>query len=225
MGPKVACRAPEYNVPYFFTDWAGRLFLLLIGPENTNFVEDLKIFLPVKFRWMLFSSFRGDVKNVLANQRLWHPSCFSIGPIEKHKLGRERWDLASCQVPLNTVQWFQMRIRKYLSQSEAGRPFCGRTMGSKVTCRPPEYNVPFFWRIGQGGYFGSAQNTETWKRTFRSCFLSSFVEFRTAVPNVSANQNPVGHLLFPIGKKPHKLCRGRWDLASCQVSLNYVQRF
>ena len=38
---------------------------------------------------------------------------------EKHKLGRERWDLASCQVSLNSVQRFQRRSQKCLSQSEA----------------------------------------------------------------------------------------------------------
>ena len=37
---------------------------------------------------------------------------------EKHKLGRRRWDLASCQVSLNSVQRFQRRSRKCLSQSE-----------------------------------------------------------------------------------------------------------
>ena len=37
---------------------------------------------------------------------------------EKHKLGRRRWDLASCQVSLNSVQGFQ-RSRKCPSQSEA----------------------------------------------------------------------------------------------------------
>ena len=35
-----------------------------------------------------------------------------------------------------------------------------------------------------------------------------------------------GHLVFPIGqKKKHNLGRRHWDLASCQVSLNFVQRF
>ena len=38
---------------------------------------------------------------------------------EKHKLGRRRWDLASCQVSLNSVQRFNRRSRKCLSQSEA----------------------------------------------------------------------------------------------------------
>ena len=37
----------------------------------------------------------------------------------KQKLGRGRWDLASCQVSLNSIEWFQRRSRKCLSQSEA----------------------------------------------------------------------------------------------------------
>ena len=38
---------------------------------------------------------------------------------KKHKLGRGCWDLSSCQVSLNSVQRFQRRSPKCLSQSEA----------------------------------------------------------------------------------------------------------
>ena len=82
-----------------------------IGPKNTNLVEDVKILLPVKFCWIPFSGFRGEVENVSANQRSGRPSYFSDRP-EKHKLGRGRWDLASCQVLLNSVQRVQRRSRK-----------------------------------------------------------------------------------------------------------------
>ena len=82
-----------------------------IGPKNTNLLEDVQILLPVKFHWIPFSGFRGEVENVSANQRPGRPSCFSDRP-EKHKLGRGRWDLASCQVSLNSVQWFQRRSQK-----------------------------------------------------------------------------------------------------------------
>ena len=58
-----------------------------IGPKNTNLVEDFKILLPVKFRIIQFSGFRGEVENVSANQRQGRPSSFSDRP-EKHKLGR-----------------------------------------------------------------------------------------------------------------------------------------
>ena len=88
-----------------------------IGPKNVNLVEDIEILLPVKFHWIPFSGFR-EVENVSANQRPGRPSCFSDRS-EKHKLGRGRWDLASCQVSLNSIQPFQRRSRKCLSQSEA----------------------------------------------------------------------------------------------------------
>ena len=89
-----------------------------IGPKNTNLVEGIEILLPVKFRWIPFSGFRGEVENVSTNQRPGRRSCFSDQP-EQHKLGRGRWDLAFCQVSLNSVQRFQRRSRKCLSQSEA----------------------------------------------------------------------------------------------------------
>ena len=58
-----------------------------ICPKNTNLLEDIEILLPVMFRRILFSEFRGEVKNVSANQRPGWPSCFSDRP-EKHKLSR-----------------------------------------------------------------------------------------------------------------------------------------
>ena len=60
-----------------------------IGSKNTNLVKDIKILLPVKFHQIPFSSFRGEVENVSANQKPGRLSCFSNRP-EKHKLGRGR---------------------------------------------------------------------------------------------------------------------------------------
>ena len=34
-----------------------------IGPKNTHLVEDIEIYLPVKFRQIPFSGFRGEVGN------------------------------------------------------------------------------------------------------------------------------------------------------------------
>ena len=42
-------------------DQGGHL-VFLIGPKNTNLVEDVNILLPVKFRYIPFSGFRGEVK-------------------------------------------------------------------------------------------------------------------------------------------------------------------
>ena len=62
-------------------------FYLLFGPKNTNLVEDVEILLPIKFRWIPFSSCRGKVEMYLSQQRPGRPSCFLDQP-EKHKLGR-----------------------------------------------------------------------------------------------------------------------------------------
>ena len=94
----------------------GGNFYSLFGPKNTNLVEDVKILLPVKFHWIPFSGFRGKVENVSANQRTGRLSCFSDKP-EKRKPGRGCWDLASCQVSLNSIQQFQRKSWKCLSKS------------------------------------------------------------------------------------------------------------
>ena len=60
----------------------GSHLVFLIGPKNTNLVEEVEIFLSVKFCWILFCGFRGEVENISANQRLGRPSWFffSIDP-------------------------------------------------------------------------------------------------------------------------------------------------
>ena len=117
-GPKGHISCTWVQSATFLRNQPRRTFCLLIGPKNTNLLEDVEILLPVKFSWIPFSGFRGEAKNVSANQRQGRPSCFSDRP-EKHKLGRGRWDLASCQVSLNSIKQFQRRSRKSLSQSEA----------------------------------------------------------------------------------------------------------
>ena len=54
--------------------------------------------------------------------------------------------------------------------------------------------------------------------------LIPFSGFRGEVGNVSANQRPVRLFSFSDWPDKHKLNRGHWDLAFCQVSLNAVQR-
>ena len=100
-----------------------------ISLKNTNLVEGVEILLPVKFSWIPFSGFRGEVENVSANQRPGRPSCFSDRP-EKHKLGRGRWDLPSCKVSSNSVHWFQRRSRKCekFTTTDDGRTTDGQRM-------------------------------------------------------------------------------------------------
>ena len=52
-----------------------------------------------------------------------------------------------------------------------------------------------------------------------------FSGFREEVENVSANQRPGQPSYFLDQPEKHKLGRGLWVFASCQVSLNSVQRF
>ena len=173
-----------------------------IGPKNTNLVEGVEILFPIKFCWIRFSGFRGELENFSANQRPGRPFCFSEMP-EKHKFGRGRWDLASCQVSLNSVQRFQRRSRKCLSQSEARDGHLVFPIGLKNTnlVEGVEILLPV------------------------KCRWIPFSRFRGEVEYVSANQRPRRPSCFSDRPEKHKLGRGLWDLASCQVSLNSVQRF
>ena len=180
----------------------GGHFVFPIGPKHTNLVENVEILLHVKFRWILFSDFRGEVENVSANHRLGRPSCFSDRP-KKHKLGRERWDLASCQFSAE----FHSAVLE--EKSKMSQPIRGQgshlvfPIGLKNTNLVEDVEillpVKFRWILFSG--------------------------FRGEVENVSANQRPGRPSCFSDRLEKHKLGRGHWDLASCHVSLNSVQRF
>ena len=128
-----------------------------------------------RFRLLGYYIIKCHSECVSTNQRPGRPSYFSDWP-EKHKLGRGRWDLASCQVSLNSVQ---RRSRKCLGQSE-------------------EWAAILFFR--------SAQKTQTWcvedaeillPVKFRWIPFSGFRE----VKNVSANQRPGQPFCFSDGPK------------------------
>ena len=90
--------------------WGGHL-VFPIGQKNTYLVEDIEILLLIKFPWIPFSGFKGEVK--MSQQiRGQGGHLFFFDRPEKHKLGKGCWDLASCQVSLNSDQWFQRRSRK-----------------------------------------------------------------------------------------------------------------
>ena len=234
-------RAPENNVPPFLRIGQGGNLVFPIGLKNTNLVEDVVILLPVKFRWIPFSGFRGEVENVSANQRPGRPSCFSDRP-EKHKPGRGRWDLASCQVSLNSVQWFQRRSRNVSANQRPGRPYCfsdrpekhklGRGRCDLASCQILLNSVQRFQRrswkcLSQSEaraailFFRSAQKHKLgrgrWDLASCQVSLNSVQWFQRRSRNVSANQRPGRPYCFSDRPEKHKLGRGRWDLASCQV--------
>ena len=181
---------------------------------QTWWLEDVDILLPVKFRWIPFSSLRGEVQNVSANQRPERPSCFSDRP-EKHELSRGRWDVGS-KVSLYSIQQFQRRSRKCFSQSEARAA------------------ILFFFSIGPKNTNLVARGR--WYLASCQVSLDSVQRFQRRSPKClsQGNQRPGQPSCFSDQskkkKKPHthtqtqKLGRGRWDLASCQFSLNFLQR-
>ena len=161
-----------------------------------------KILLPVKFRWLLFSGFRGEVENVSANQRPGRPTCFS-DQFEKHKLGRGRWDLASWQVSLNSVQRFRRSSRKCLNQSEARAAILFVPIGPKNTNLVEDIEILL---------------------AIKFCWIL-FSGFRGEVENVPANQRPGRPSCFSDRPEKDKLGRGCWVFVSGQVSLNSVKQF
>ena len=149
----------------------GGHFVFPIGPKNTNLVEGVEILLPIKFQWIPFSSFRWKVENVSANQRPGWPFCFSDRP-EKQKLGRGRWDLASCQV---FVEFRSVVSEEKSKMSQPirrlGRPFC-------FSYRPEKH------KLGRGRWdLASCQvslNSDHWfQRRSRKCLSQS--EARAAI--------------------------------------------
>ena len=98
----------------------GSHLVFTTGPKNTNLVENIEILLPVKFRWITFSGFRGKIENVSANQKPRRPSCFS-DMTGKHKLGRGRWDLAPCQIKFSR---FREDVENVSANQRPGQPSC-----------------------------------------------------------------------------------------------------
>ena len=94
-----------------------------IGPKNTNLVEGIKILLPVKFRWILFSSFRGEVENVSANQSLGRPSCFSDRP-ENTNLVKDIEILLPVKFRRIPFSGFRGEVENVSANQRPGRPSC-----------------------------------------------------------------------------------------------------
>ena len=96
-----------------------------IGPKNTILVEDIVILLPAKFRWIPFSSFRGEVENVSANQRPGRPFWFFF------PIGRKNTNLAEdveIVLPIK-FRWilfsgYREEVENVSANQMPGRPFC-----------------------------------------------------------------------------------------------------
>ena len=172
-----------------------------IGLKNTNLEEDVVILFPVMFRWIPFSSFSGEVENVSANQRPGRPPCFSDQP-EKHKLVEGVVILLPVKFRWIPFSGFRGEVQNVSANQRQGRPSCFSNRPEKHKLGRRIVNlltVMFRW--------------------------IPFSGFRGEVENVSANQRQVRRSCFPHRPEKQKLGRERCNLASCQVSLNSVQRF
>ena len=103
-GPKGHISCTRVQCADFFGESARTAIFVYWLAKNTNLVEDIEILLLVNFRWILFSSFMGEVKNVSAKQRPGRLSCFSAQPITRGPKGH-------CRSPENNE-----RIKKLTSE-------------------------------------------------------------------------------------------------------------
>ena len=158
-------------------------------PDKQNLVEDNEILLLVKFRWIPFNGFR-EVENVSANQRQGGDLVFPIG-LKKHKIDGKRWDLVSCQISLNSVKQFQKRMRKGLSQSEAGRSSC------------------FFDRPDKRKF-----DMRQWDHASCQVSLNFVQRFQWRRWKCLSQSDARAVIFFSRSVRKHKLDRERWDLAS-----------
>ena len=178
----------------------GGHFVFQIGPKNPNLVENVEILLPIKFRWIPFSVFRGEIKNASANQRPGLPSCFSDWP-KNHKFGRGCWDLASCQ------SFVEFRLAVSEEKWKISQPIRGQgghlvfPIGPKNTnlvedieimlpVKFPWISFGSFWEVknvsanqrpGRPSCFPIGPKNTNFVEGVGNCFLSSFVEFPSAV--------------------------------------------
>ena len=191
----------------------------LIGPKNRNLVEGIEILLPVKFRWILFSGFREEVENTKVYAR------------RKTDGRTTRYDNSSLEplalLSLKSIYLCFRRIiiKKWLhvyEQEDQRASYYRSSDYNKYFC------FKFDFLANQMAWlpFQLAWKTETWQRTLRFCFLSTFVEICSTLSKEKSKMSQLircqdGHF-FSDRPKKHKLGRGRWDRAFCQVSLNSI---
>ena len=101
----------------------GGHLVFLIGPKNTNLEEDLEILLSVKFLPIRFSGFRGEVKNVSANQRPGGHLGFPISP--KNTNFVEHIEIL---LPVKfrgiPLSGFREEVKSVSANQSSGRPSC-----------------------------------------------------------------------------------------------------
>ena len=113
----------------------GSHFVFPIHLKNTNLVEGVEILLPIKFRRIPFSGFRGEVENVSANQRPGRPSCFFPIGLKNTNVVEGIESLLPVKFRWIPFSGFFRDVKNVSANQRPGRPSC---------------------------FFRSAQKTQTW---------------------------------------------------------------
>ena len=158
---------------HLLTDRPGRPFLFSNRLEK-YLMEDVKILLPVKFRFNSVKRF--DRRSRQMSQPIRGRGGNLVFPIDPKNA-----NLVEGIEILLSVKFRCIPFSGFIEVEMSERPSC-------FSDRPEKHNV-------------------MWQMTLRSCFLSSFVEFCSAVPgfreveNVLANQMPDGCVVFRSARK------------------------
>ena len=108
-----------------------------IGPKNTNLVEDVEILLPVKFLWIPFSSFRGEVNKRPKGPHIVHLStmchlfeesakvdiCLLISP-KNINLVEDFEIVLPVKFCWNPFSGFRGKVENVSANQRPGRPSC-----------------------------------------------------------------------------------------------------
>ena len=180
------------------------------GLKNTNLVEDVEILIPVKFRWISFSGFRGEVENVSANQRPGPPSVFQIPPKNTNLVGdiEVLWSYLEFRSAVSGEVVIYQPIRgfgghfvfpigKRNAEFVSGRPSC-------FSDQPPPklsrgcWDVAFckVFLIPFSGFRGEFENI-----SFCQVSLSSLQRFQRRSRKCVSQSEALAAILFPIGPK------------------------
>ena len=178
----------------------GRSSVFRISPKTQTWLRTLRSSFLSSF-WILLRGFRGEVENSSANQRPGLSSCFSIDPKTINLVGD-----VEILLPVN-FRWilfsgFRGEIENCPCQSETRAAILDVLISRKNTNSMEDVEILFPVKF--------LNSVKGFQRRSRKCLSKS--ETETVILFFSRPEN-------------HKLSRWCWDLASCQVSLNSVQRF
>ena len=191
------CLEEKSNIAQSIRGQGGHL-VFLIGPTSTNLVEDIKILLPVKFRWNLLSGLR-EVENVSGNKSPRWPSYFSDRP--------ENTNLVGNVEILRPVRFRWIRVSGFREEVEHVSANQRPGWSSSFSDRPEK------------------RGRRHWNLAPCQVSLKSSRRFQRRSRKWLGQSEARGASLFFRSTQKHKCGSRHWDLASCEVSLNSVQRF